>query len=588
MRLFESMLCRSRASGLVDGRRSSTAHQLIRFAAVTLTTAVVVAVSLTAGGAKAAEPGWGNAQLVTTVPVGGSVRNAAMNSDGSRLYTVGPAVVDGMYIATLATFDTATNTLVGRVALAGGEGIGDPTYVAVTPDGSRAYVGVAGGWVSVVDTALQTLITNIRLVPPGTVVGIAQGLATVASPDGKFIYETTYLISDGNYVTAVIDSDPASVTYNTVREWIPTSFTPTGMAFTPDGTEFYIMGASGQFRVYNATTRVFLREFTISPQNFPLAFTFSPDGQTMYLPYRSATSSLQVIDLTTSPPSVTASIPVGDDPRGVAVSPDGTRVFVSNSNQTTPAADHTVLVIDRENGSATFNTVIESVVVGLGPWGITMNPAGTRVYTPNWDGQSISVVATGYVAPPADASPTPVKAPLTPASASLSLDSNGGSCTTSLISGDAGAWVSLPVESACVKNGATLSGWMTRDGKLSFAPGAQVYLTGDNTLIAQWAPTTSQLGVSPTGEKPSVQAVKFTFVKWRGGKVANPKLLSGDSVGLTGRNALFTIVTKRPGIVRARDIVATRVLAARYGGTYGGVVKGNGWVKPRIVAVYLP
>jgi YVTN family beta-propeller protein len=66
---------------------------------------------------------------------------------------------------------------------------------------------------------------------------------------------------------------------------------------------------------------------------------------------------------------VIATVTVGGNPNGVAVSPDGTRVYVANNS-----AD-TVSVINTST-----NAVIDTVTVGDGPTGVAVNSTGTRVY----------------------------------------------------------------------------------------------------------------------------------------------------------------------------------------------------------------
>jgi YVTN family beta-propeller protein len=70
-------------------------------------------------------------------------------------------------------------------------------------------------------------------------------------------------------------------------------------------------------------------------------------------------------------------------PYGVAVTPDGTKVYVANvSNQT-------VSVID----TAT-NTVPATIIVGLGPTGVAVSQDGSKVYVTNADSDSVSVIDT--------------------------------------------------------------------------------------------------------------------------------------------------------------------------------------------------
>jgi len=81
--------------------------------------------------------------------------------------------------------------------------------------------------------------------------------------------------------------------------------------------------------------------------------------------------------------AVVATIVVGANPYGVAMNPAGTRVYVANQGSSM------VLVID----TAT-NEVTDTIAVGLGPRGVAVNPAGTRVYVGNSQEQSVSVIDT--------------------------------------------------------------------------------------------------------------------------------------------------------------------------------------------------
>ncbi|MCK6693836.1 MAG: beta-propeller fold lactonase family protein, partial [Thermoanaerobaculia bacterium] len=85
--------------------------------------------------------------------------------------------------------------------------------------------------------------------------------------------------------------------------------------------------------------------------------------------------------INTATNTVVATIPVGDVPRGVSVSPDGTRVYVANE------FSDNVSVID-----ATTNTVIATIPVGNGPFGICVSPDGSRVYVGNIFSGDISVI----------------------------------------------------------------------------------------------------------------------------------------------------------------------------------------------------
>ena len=83
---------------------------------------------------------------------------------------------------------------------------------------------------------------------------------------------------------------------------------------------------------------------------------------------------LSIVDLATN--TVIATVPVGDNPQGVAVNPAGTAVYTANTN------DNTFTVID--------TTTLESTTIlgpgGIGATGAAVHPNGQRIYiaNPEW------------------------------------------------------------------------------------------------------------------------------------------------------------------------------------------------------------
>jgi YVTN family beta-propeller protein len=103
--------------------------------------------------------------------------------------------------------------------------------------------------------------------------------------------------------------------------------------------------------------------------HIPLLGSFTSDKNTV----KNNINTVSVINIATS--NVTATVPVGQFPEGVAVTPDGAKVFVANSN------DDTVSVIN-----TTSNAVTATVPVGNNPDGIAVSPDGKKVYVANFIG----------------------------------------------------------------------------------------------------------------------------------------------------------------------------------------------------------
>ena len=87
--------------------------------------------------------------------------------------------------------------------------------------------------------------------------------------------------------------------------------------------------------------------------------------------------------IATATNTVTATIPVGSVPCGVAVTPDGGTAYVTNGR------DNTVSVI-----ATATNTVTATIPVGRRPEGVAVTPDGSAVYVANFDSNTVSVITT--------------------------------------------------------------------------------------------------------------------------------------------------------------------------------------------------
>ena len=117
---------------------------------------------------------------------------------------------------------------------------------------------------------------------------------------------------------------------------------------------------------------------TITVGNSPAGVSVSPDGTKVYVT-NATDNTVSVINAATN--SVTATIAVGTEPLGIDINPDGTKVYVCN------VGDSTVSVIN-----ALTNTVIATIAVGGYPDGIVVTPDGTKVYEANSYDSYVTVI----------------------------------------------------------------------------------------------------------------------------------------------------------------------------------------------------
>jgi len=149
--------------------------------------------------------------VVTTVAAGRLPGPVAVSPDGTLAY-VGVFISPG--VGGISVIDTATNTVTTTVIVGN-----QPFGIAFTPNGAFAYVAnFVGSSVSVIDTATATVVATISS-------GSARTPAAAAvTPDGAFVYTANF---NSNNVSVI---DTAT---NTITTLISGLSGPGGIAITP-------------------------------------------------------------------------------------------------------------------------------------------------------------------------------------------------------------------------------------------------------------------------------------------------------------------------------------------------------------------
>jgi len=280
----------------------------------------------------------------------------------------------------LDVLDTTTNTVVATIPLTN---INAP--FGITPDQSRLYVADnVNNIVDVVDTASNTLLTTI-----------ATGLdptEVVITPNGQFGYVATF----GETNVGVF-----SVASNTVVATIPVGLFPYWLTPTPDGSLIYVTATAGNsVAVISTSTNTVGSTFSIPVlpgETSPSCIAspvFNPLGTRVYFLQQPSCSTspatangvVNVLSLPGNTP--VATIPVGVNPFGSVMSPDGTRLYVVNFGSTV-VPSNSVSVIN----TAT-NAVIATVAVGNRPSTLGITPDGTEVYVTSAQDNAVTVIQT--------------------------------------------------------------------------------------------------------------------------------------------------------------------------------------------------
>ena len=119
---------------------------------------------------------------------------------------------------------------------------------------------------------------------------------------------------------------------------------------------------------------------TVSVPGSPTGLAVTPDGTLVYV---ACQGNGTVAVISTASNSVVASIPVGNTPVQLAISPNGAQAYVVVRGQ------NQVAVIDTAS-----KTVLSTISVGNRPVGVAFSPDGSRAYVPNLYGGTVSLIST--------------------------------------------------------------------------------------------------------------------------------------------------------------------------------------------------
>jgi YVTN family beta-propeller protein len=276
--------------------------------------------------------------------------------------------------------------------------------------------------------------------------------------------------------------------------------------------------------------------------------------------------TVYVIDTATHPPSVVATIPVGNGSFGVAVTPDGKHAYVAN------ALSNTISVI-----RTATNTVVATVAlpVGSNPARVAVTPDGKHVYVANEAG-NVSVIATATKTVVAT-----IPVGINPSGVAITPDGTRAyvvTDTVSVIDTTSNTVVAtVPFPAGSGPNGVAI----TPDGKhayvainasVIFFPIALVSVirTATNTVVAT-VPPSGLPSVGGVGIVPPPPGVPFLAFSATALDIAFGAAPNQDSFNL---HSQFTLSSIAPGLYPHRDPVTLSV------GTFSTTIPPGSFKQP--------
>ncbi len=248
-------------------------------------------------------------------------------------------------------------------------------------------------------TATSTLLPNgWTLTPEGEQITVSQlPLNMVLSPDGRYLLSTTngYGLQQIDVIDVAAGKSTQTLTVR--KSWL-------GLAFAPDGHRFFVSGGddnevllfdfaaghatesgrislgSPEYHALDDRGRDSARRAGRGEFLFPAGIAVSPDGKRLFVA-ENLSNKLSVVDLASL--KVLTNIPVGEYPYDCLVSKDGRTVYVSNWGS------RTVSVIDAGRLEA-----VGEIRVGDHPNDLELTRDGRRLYVANANSNTVSVVDT--------------------------------------------------------------------------------------------------------------------------------------------------------------------------------------------------
>jgi YVTN family beta-propeller protein len=308
-------------------------------------------------------PGTGGIMIVNTMTGSISAIDTGANPSGLTLTPGGLLYVANKGSGSISIIDTSDDLMIDAIRYSI-----SPAFVAIAPDGSRAYVtNPEIGEVMVLNASTMDTIARIN----------SSGFHVAVSPDGKRVYTT-----EKNTI-AVIDVYSDKV----LDRWNMESFTA-DLTPSRDGAFLYATHTrkgsdNTYYDVYkiNTSTGNVISNYQLG--RFAGSMAISPDGKWLYA---CLWESNTVVVMDTSDGRIVARVETARSPESIQVSSDGKLAYAACNGA------KKIAIIDTQN-----NRVAGEIDISIHPGQISISPDGTTACLAGSDGIAIVDLANKRV-----------------------------------------------------------------------------------------------------------------------------------------------------------------------------------------------
>jgi YVTN family beta-propeller protein len=287
-------------------------------------------------------------------PEGDKARTVAVSPDGSTAVVVN-------ILSDNATIVDLPNLLVEEIVPVGDR----PAEVEITPGGSKAVVAnLDSTFVSVIDLSAKS-VTKINISRRGSQVEV--------SPDGQYAYVAVVASGDGvwridlNSLT-VAGSKLLTGNMGGVGSLFAQS---SGMTLSHDGATLVTCNSYDN-NISIIDTASWSEVARVPVGAFPVRAVFSSDDSTIYVTNRNS-DTVSVVKNAGAGSTVTGTISVGHYPFELAIAPNGSRLFVGDTNV---SGDAQIDVVDLPGTSVANTLVLTDGLIS----GLHVDPASKKLY----------------------------------------------------------------------------------------------------------------------------------------------------------------------------------------------------------------